>query len=73
MPKVSLYAIIKDEVDTKARQFIETVLKPMNVQQPLKDETFNYHLLIILIPRQSNSHPRNSPPTTPKFLASRLN
>lgn len=41
-PKASLPATVKDEVDTKARELIEAVLKPKHVQPPSKDERFNY-------------------------------
>jgi hypothetical protein len=41
-PKVSLPGSLKDEVDTKARDLIETVLKPKHVEPPPKDARFNY-------------------------------
>ena len=37
-PKSALPGTLKDEVDTKARELIETVLKPKHVQPPPKDE-----------------------------------
>jgi hypothetical protein len=37
-----LPSTLKDELDTKARQLIETVLKPQHVQPPTKDAQFNY-------------------------------
>ncbi len=41
-PKVSLPGTLKDEVDTKAKELIETVLKPKHVQPPPDDAKFNY-------------------------------
>jgi hypothetical protein len=41
-PKASLPGTLKDEVDTKARDLIENVLKPKHVQPPPSDERFNY-------------------------------
>src|SRR6266849_3137857 len=41
-PTASLPGTLKDEVDTKARELIETVLKPKHVQPPPKDAQFNY-------------------------------
>ena len=41
-PKKSLPGTLKDEVDTKARELIENVLKPKHVQPPPPDERFNY-------------------------------
>jgi hypothetical protein len=41
-PKTSLPGTLKDELDTKARQLIETVLKAKHVQPPPKDAQFNY-------------------------------
>lgn len=41
-PKSSLPGTFKDEVETKARELIETVLKPKHVQPPAQDERFNY-------------------------------
>src|SRR5262245_56608145 len=40
-PKTSLPGTVKDEVDTKARELIETVLKPKHVQPP-KDDGLNH-------------------------------
>lgn len=40
--KSALPGTLKDEVDAKARELIETVLKPKHVQPPPKDERFNY-------------------------------
>jgi hypothetical protein len=33
-PKSSLPGTVKDEVETKARELIETVLKPKHIQPP---------------------------------------
>ena len=41
-PKSSLPGTLKDEVDTKARDLIETVLKPQHVQPPPKGHQLNY-------------------------------
>jgi len=41
-PKESLSGTLKDEVDTKAKKLIETVLKPKHVQPPPVDAQFNY-------------------------------
>ncbi len=41
-PKLALPGTLKEEVDAKARELIETVLKPKHVQSPPKDERFNY-------------------------------
>jgi hypothetical protein len=41
-PSVSLPSTLKDEVDSKARELIETVLKPKHIEPPPKDERFNY-------------------------------
>ena len=41
-PKASLPGTLKDEVDTKARDLIEYVLKPKHVQPPQPDERSNY-------------------------------
>jgi hypothetical protein len=41
-PKASLPGTLKDELDTKARELIETVLKPKHVEPPLKGHQFNY-------------------------------
>ncbi len=38
----SLPGTLKDEVDTKARDLIENVLKPKHIQPPPSDERFNY-------------------------------
>jgi hypothetical protein len=38
----ALPGTLKDEVDTKARQLIETVLKPRDVQPPPTGHQFNY-------------------------------
>jgi hypothetical protein len=40
--KLSLPGRLKDEVDTKARELIETILKPKHVQQPPKGHELNY-------------------------------
>jgi hypothetical protein len=40
--KASLPGTLKDQVDTKARDLIENVLKPKHVQPPPSDERFNY-------------------------------
>lgn len=40
--KTSLPAVTKTEVDAKARELIETVLKPTHVKPPTKEEPFNY-------------------------------
>jgi hypothetical protein len=40
--KASLPSTVKDEVDTKARELIETVLKPKHIQSPPADQQFNY-------------------------------
>ena len=41
-PTSVLSGILKDEVDTKARELIETVLKPKHVQPPPKGHQLNY-------------------------------
>ena len=41
-PKTSLPGTLKDEVDTKARELIETVLKPKHVQPPPTGHQLNY-------------------------------
>jgi hypothetical protein len=41
-PNVSLPATLKDEVDTKARELIETVLKPKHIEPPPKGHQLNY-------------------------------
>ena len=41
-PKTSVPGTLKDELNTKARQLIETVLKPKHVQPPPKEAQFNY-------------------------------
>ena len=41
-PKSSLPGTVKDEVETKARELIENVLKPQHVKPPAQDEKFNY-------------------------------
>ncbi len=41
-PKAALPGTLKDEVDTKAKELIATVLKPKHVQPPPKDASFNY-------------------------------
>jgi hypothetical protein len=43
-PKASLPGTVKDEVDTKARELIEKVLKPKHVQPPPEGSRFNYIL-----------------------------
>lgn len=40
--EASLPGTLKDEVDTKARELIEKCLKPMHVQPPPTDASFNY-------------------------------
>jgi hypothetical protein len=40
--KASLSGTLKDEVDTKARELIENVLKPKHVQPPPAEAQFNY-------------------------------
>jgi hypothetical protein len=40
-PKSSLPGTVKDEVDTKARELIETVLKPKHVQPPPEGSQLN--------------------------------
>ena len=41
-PKASLPGTLKDEVDTKARELIETALKPKHIQPPPEGNQFNY-------------------------------
>jgi hypothetical protein len=41
-PRVSLPGTLKDEVDTKARELIETVLKPKHIGPPPKGHQLNY-------------------------------
>lgn len=41
-PKSSLPGTLKDEVDTKAGDLIEGVLKPRHVQPPPEGSQFNY-------------------------------
>ena len=41
-PKTALPDTLKDEVDTKARELIETVLKPKHVQPPPTGHQLNY-------------------------------
>lgn len=41
-PKVSASEAVKAEVEAKAKELIETVLKPQHVKPPPKDERFNY-------------------------------
>jgi hypothetical protein len=41
-PPSALPGTIKDEVDTKAKELIEFVLKPKHVQPPPADVSFNY-------------------------------
>ncbi len=41
-PKASLPGTVKDEVDTKAKELIETVLKPKHIEPPPKEADFNY-------------------------------
>jgi len=41
-PKSSLSGTLKDEVDTKARELIENILKPKHVQPPPADAQFNH-------------------------------
>ena len=40
--RASVTALIKTEVETKAKDLIESVLKPRYVLPPKKDEQFNY-------------------------------
>jgi hypothetical protein len=40
--KASLPGTLKDEVDTKARELIESVLKPKHLQPPPKGSQLNY-------------------------------
>lgn len=40
-PKSSLPGTLKDEVDTKARELIETVLKPKHIQPPPEGSQLN--------------------------------
>jgi hypothetical protein len=41
-PKAALPGTLKDEVDTKARELIDTVLKPAHVKPALQDIELNY-------------------------------
>ena len=41
-PKASLPGTLKDEVDTKARELIETVLKPKHIEPPPTGHQLNY-------------------------------
>ena len=41
-PKVSLPGTLKDEVDTRAKELIEKVLKPKHLQPPPKGHRLNY-------------------------------
>ena len=41
-PKSELPGTLKDEVDTKARELIENVLKPTHIKPPSPDQQFNY-------------------------------
>ena len=41
-PKTSLSGTLKNEVDTKAKVLIETVLKPKHIQPPPHDKRVNY-------------------------------
>jgi hypothetical protein len=41
-PNSSLPGTVKDELETKARELIETVLKPQHVKPPAQNERFNY-------------------------------
>jgi hypothetical protein len=41
-PKVSFPGTLKDEVDAKARELIETVLKPQHIEPPPKGHPVNY-------------------------------
>jgi hypothetical protein len=41
-PKVALPDTLKGEADTKARELVETVLKPMHVQPPPTGHQLNY-------------------------------
>ena len=40
--KPTVPAAIKADVDAKAREFVESVLKPLHVKPPPDDERFNY-------------------------------
>jgi hypothetical protein len=40
--KASLPGTVKDEVDTKARELIEGVLKPRHIKPPTEGSQFNY-------------------------------
>jgi hypothetical protein len=40
--KPTLPGKLRDEVDSKAKELVETVLKPQHVHPPAKDERFNY-------------------------------
>jgi len=42
MKKATVTALLKVEVETKAKELIENVLKPMHVLPPQKDEQSNY-------------------------------
>ena len=41
-PKSSLPGTVKDEVNTKAKELIETVLKPTHVEPPPEGQQLNY-------------------------------
>jgi hypothetical protein len=41
-PKVSLPGTLKDELDSKASELIETVLKPKHLEPPLTGHQLNY-------------------------------
>lgn len=41
-PKSSLPGTVKDEVDTKARELVEKVLKPRHIQPPPQGHQWNY-------------------------------
>src|SRR6267143_1796976 len=41
-PKASMPGTLKDEVDTKAKELVETVLKPRHTKPPPEGSRFNY-------------------------------
>jgi hypothetical protein len=41
-PKVSLPSTLKDEVDAKAKDLIENVLKPQHIERPPRGRQLNY-------------------------------
>ena len=52
--KSSLPGTVKDEVDTKAKALIETVLKPKHVQPPPEGSESNYITDITLVSERPN-------------------